>query len=144
MRRRLRLLAPFCVVTLVAAGGVAAGAQSAVQQILNQCPSGQITGRFTVAQLRTALRQLPTSVNEYTSCSDVINRAILTAQRQGRTGGSGGGSGGSFLPVGVIVVLAVLVAAALGFGVLAVRNRRSGAGGAGGSVGSGGDGGAGP
>jgi hypothetical protein len=87
-----------------------------------QCPSGQITGRFTVAQLRHALHQLPASVNEYSSCSDVINRAILQDQSL-RSGGAGVGAGGSFLPLAVIAVLAALVAAAAALGGLALRSR---------------------
>ena len=88
---------------------------------------GGLTGHYTVAQLKTALQVMPAETKEYTSCPDVINRALLAAVGASGTGTAGSGSGGSssFLPTPVIVILVILILAAVTFGALAVRRRRA-------------------
>jgi hypothetical protein len=102
--------------TALAAGGNA---------IINDCQAnGRLTQSYTKAELRHALAIMPASVKQYTSCADVINRA-LTNPNSLKGSGTGGGSGGSFLPTPVIIILVVLVLAAVTFGALAIRRRRA-------------------
>jgi hypothetical protein len=121
---------------LVPPTALADSSSSAIFADCNAHPGG-LTGHYTVAQLRHALQVMPPETKEYTSCPDVVNRALLAAISVGRTGngGSGGGSG-SFLPTPVIVILVVLILVAVTFGAVAIRRRRGG----GGGLGAGGDG----
>jgi hypothetical protein len=83
---------------------------------------GQLTGSYTAAQLRSGLATMPADIREYSACYDVLQRALL--QKIGKlSGGDASGGGGSFLPVWLIVVLAMLVLGGAGFGVVALRNR---------------------
>ncbi len=139
-RRRPRIALLGAVVTLLACFCMAApaGAASSSNAVIADCYAhpGGLTGHYTVAQLRTALRVMPPEAKEYTSCPDVVNRALLAAlaSPSHRSGGSGGGSG-SFLPTPVIVILVVLILVAVTFGAVAIRRR-----GGGGGPGGGGDG----
>jgi len=119
--RRAIAIAAACAVGLIAAGP-AAGANDPVLQDCLLHRAG-LTGHYTVAELRHALQVMPQESREYTSCPDVINRALLATIKINKTGGGGSGS---FLPVPVLIVLAVLVVAAAGFGAQALRNRRVG------------------
>lgn len=87
---------------------------------------GQLTGHYTVAQLRSALATMPVDVKEYTNCADVIQRALLAEITKDHGNGGSGQGGGSFLPTWLIVVLALLVVGGVGFGVYAWRQRGSG------------------
>lgn len=113
-------VAAACAAGLIAAAP-AAGAGNPILQDCLQHRSG-LTGHYTVSQLRHALANIPPESQEYTSCPDVINRALLAAIKLQRNGGGSGS--GSFLPVELLIVLAVLVVAAAGFGAQALRNRR--------------------
>ncbi len=121
--RRAIATAAACAVGLIAAAP-AVGANNPVLQDCLLHRAG-LSGHYTVAQLRHALQVMPQESQEYTSCPDVINRALLATIKINKTGGGGSGS---FLPVPVLIVLAVLVVAAAGFGAQALRNRRSGPG----------------
>jgi hypothetical protein len=87
---------------------------------------GGLTGQYSVAQIRHALQVMSPETREYTSCPDVLNRALLAALggTGTSTGVSSGGGSGSFLPTPVIIVLVVLILAAVTFGALAIRRRR--------------------
>jgi ABC-type phosphate transport system substrate-binding protein len=87
--------------------------------------NGQLTRHYSAAELREALSTMPAEVAEYTNCPNVINQALL-AEIHGLKGGGSSGGGGSFLPVWVIVILAVLAVTAAGSAALAVRNRGGG------------------
>jgi hypothetical protein len=113
---------------LVFAGSaLAAGSNNPVIQDCLEHPGG-LTGHYTVAALRHALQVMSPDTQEYTSCPDVINRALLAAISGHGTGppSSGGGGSGSFMPTPVIVVLVVLVLAAVTFAAIAIRRRRAG------------------
>lgn len=128
MTARTRLVALLCAAAaLLSATATTAPALAASNPILKQCQShGQLSGQFTLAQLRHALSILPTELKQYTNCQDVIQQAILAAKRPGgHASKSGSGSGGSFLPTPVIIALVVLILAAVTFGALAVRRRRA-------------------
>lgn len=102
---------------------VPATSAAAANPILTECTTGHLSGHYSLAQLRHALKIMPGSLRQYTSCPDVIQNAIVTAQHP-RSGAPGTSSGGSFLPTPVLIVLIVLVLAALTFGGLALRRRR--------------------
>lgn len=95
-----------------------------VSPVITDCSlHGELTKHYSVAELRSALSNMPVDDREYTNCPDVINRALLAGI--GPINGGSGSGGGSFLPVWVIVVLVVLVLAGAASGVVALRNRRN-------------------
>lgn len=111
-----------------AVAGAALGQSSSANAVLQDCLAhpGGLHGSYTVAQLRNALQVMPAEDKEYTSCPDVINRAILQALGHGGTSpGVGGGGSSSFLPTPVIVILVLLVLAAVTFGAIGLRRRRA-------------------
>src|SRR3954452_6419110 len=79
-----RLLVPLIALSLLpAATAFASGAK-----VIRDCTDdGVLQGHYTQRQLRDALASIPSDVDEYTNCRDVIRRAAF--------GGAGGGSGGS-------------------------------------------------
>ncbi len=58
--------------------------------IIERCTHGQSLSGFTAQQYRQALRELPTEVEEYSDCANLIRHAEL-----GGAGGAGGGPNGS-------------------------------------------------
>jgi hypothetical protein len=82
----VRLLTLSALILLLAAPVASAGTR---EKILRECQDGRITGNYTPAQLRDARNHIPTDIDEYSDCRDVLGRASLS----GRSGGSGGGSG---------------------------------------------------
>jgi hypothetical protein len=92
---------------LLAALLIAPAAMAATTtQILRDCQDdGVLEGHYTAAELRKALRHIPSDVAEYTNCQDVLSRAAdaaaAPAAPSGNSSGpSGGGSGGSGTPGG--------------------------------------------
>jgi hypothetical protein len=84
MRRLLATLTLFCALTpsvALADGG----------KVIRDCTDdGRLQGKYTQRDLRDALSSLPSDIDEYTNCRDVIRRAAF-----GGAGSSGGGKGGS-------------------------------------------------
>jgi hypothetical protein len=64
----------------------AAGADTGTK-IIERCTHGQSLGGFSQRDYRRALQELPTEVEEYSDCANLIRRAQLAAA------GGGGGSG---------------------------------------------------
>jgi hypothetical protein len=58
-------------------------------KIIERCTHGQSLDGFSQQDYRRALQELPTEVEEYSDCANLIRRAQLAAA------GSGGGSGGA-------------------------------------------------
>jgi hypothetical protein len=87
----VRLLTLSALFLLLAAPVASAGTR---EKILRECQEGRITGNYTPAQLRDARKNIPTDIDEYSDCRDVLGRASLS----GRSGGSGGGGGGDDTP----------------------------------------------
>ena len=56
--------------------------------IINRCTHGQSLSGFSQQAYRRALQELPTEVEEYSDCANLIRRAQLAA-----AGGAGGGAG---------------------------------------------------
>ncbi len=129
MRRRLVLLAlPAALALCTSQGAAALGAQT---EVVADCNShGGLTRHYSNAELRSALSTMPADVKEYTNCFDVIQRALLAGLGASSHGAGGGrsdqGSGGSFLPTPLLVALALLALAAVGFVVVAARRRAGG------------------
>jgi hypothetical protein len=72
------------------------------EQILRQCQDGRLTGDFTVKEIRDARNNIPTDIDQYTDCRDVLSRALAGkagggggAAPGGTTGGGDGGTGGA-------------------------------------------------
>lgn len=82
----VRLLTLSALFLLLAAPVASAGPR---EKILRECQNGRITGNYTPAQLRDARNHIPTDIDEYSDCRDVLGRASLS----GRSGGSSGASG---------------------------------------------------
>ena len=123
------LLAAACALLVVGYGPRPARAATPSNPVIADCSAhpGGLTGHYSVAQLRTALEVMPAETKEYTSCPDVVNRALLAALGAGGgTATTTGGGSSSFLPTPVIIVLVVLVLAAVTFGAIAIRRQREG------------------
>ena len=127
-RSTILLLGAVCALPASLTAAPATAAASASNAVIADCLShpGGLQGSYTVVQLRHALEVMSPETKEYTSCPDVINRALLVALGKGTSGGaSSGGGSGSFLPTPVIIVIVVLVLAAVTLGAIAIRRRRS-------------------
>jgi hypothetical protein len=93
----VRLLTLSGLILLLAAPTASAGVR---EKILRECQEGRITGDYTPGQLRDARKNIPTDVDEYSDCRDVLARASLSGRSAGN-GGGGGGGGGTAAPGGV-------------------------------------------
>lgn len=84
----------------------------------------KLTRSYPLSELRKALSGIPADSGEYSDCYDVIQQAIQAdlALLHPRNDGSGSG-GGSFLPVWLIVLLALLVLGGAAFTAFAWRRR---------------------
>jgi hypothetical protein len=123
-RLRVALLTWVVIVALPAAPVMAANDPAVVDCTTHNA----LTRHYPVAQLQHALATMSAEVKEYTSCGDVIQRALdseLSGLHVSGGGGSGGGGsgGGSFLPLPVIIVLVVLLLSGVGYGAVQVRRR---------------------
>jgi hypothetical protein len=87
----VRLLMLSGLILLLAAPTASAGVR---EKILRECQEGRITGDYTPAQLRDARKNIPTDIDEYSDCRDVLARAALAGRGGGGAGGSGGAGGG--------------------------------------------------
>lgn len=88
MRRAILLI---LVLTLVPA----ARAMASPTDVILDCENnGRLDHAYTQKELRGALAHLPSDIDEYTNCRDIIRGAQLAAAGGG-SGGSGGSSGSS-------------------------------------------------
>ncbi len=79
-----------CCVLLVAAGRARARAAS---KILRDCADdGVLRATTRLASCATRATNIPTDIDEYSDCRDVLSRALAVSRAGG--GSSGGGSGG--------------------------------------------------
>jgi hypothetical protein len=66
-------------------------------RVIRDCTDdGRVQGHYSQSEYRDALAHMPSDVDEYTDCRDVIRRAQLAAARGS---GGGNGSGGAKPPV---------------------------------------------
>jgi hypothetical protein len=89
----LRLVLACVVATLLVTASSAYGAGTR-QEILRQCQDGALTGDFTAQQLRDARDHIPSDIDQYSDCRNVLSRAILGLAGGGSAGGAGGSPGG--------------------------------------------------
>jgi hypothetical protein len=87
-----RALIVVLALTLLAPSAAFAGSR---ERILRDCQDGHMDGHYTQKQYADALAHMPTDVDEYTDCRDVIRRAQLgSASHPGGGGSHGGGTSG--------------------------------------------------
>jgi hypothetical protein len=73
-----------------------AGAWASGTAVIRDCTDdGVIQGHYSQQDYKSALANLPTDVDEYTNCRDVIKRAQLAALGGRSGGGPSGGAGAS-------------------------------------------------
>jgi hypothetical protein len=72
------------------------------QDVIHDCArDGKLDQQYSLSDLKKAEKNLPTDVDEYTNCRDVINQAEVASsgnkgsKAHGASGGAGGGSGKS-------------------------------------------------
>ena len=91
MRRVFVTTIALCCLLLVPAAAHASG-----RAVIRDCTDdGQLSKTYSQKDYRDALANLPTDVDEYTDCRDVIRKAQL-----GGAAGGGGGHGGPGAPGG--------------------------------------------
>jgi hypothetical protein len=63
-------------------------------QVIKDCnQDGQLNRKYSNSELRKALDNLPSDIDEYSDCRDVISAAITGGSDTGNRGGAGGGGG---------------------------------------------------
>jgi hypothetical protein len=89
----LRLGLVGCVVALVltVASPALAGTR---EKILQECQDGRLSGDYTAKEIRDARNNIPTDIDQYSDCRDVLGRALNDRSGGGAGGGGGGGTGG--------------------------------------------------
>ena len=87
-RRRGRLYRLALAAALLVAASPAPARADVGATIIERCTHGQSLGGFSQQDYQRALQELPTEVEEYSECGNLIRRAQLAA-----AGGGGGGSG---------------------------------------------------
>src|SRR6476659_3571651 len=88
-----RLLALLITLSLVPAATAFAGGGAVIRDCTDD---GVLEGHYTQRQLRDALASIPSDVDEYTNCRDVIRRAAFGGAGSGKGGSGGGSAGGEF------------------------------------------------
>jgi hypothetical protein len=89
---RRTILLGLLAALLLAPAAYAAGTTT---KIIRDCADdGILEGHYTPAELRKARDNLPTDVDEYSDCSDVLSRALAAGASSPGGGGGGGGSPG--------------------------------------------------
>ncbi len=88
----MRRILPTALVVVLA---LPAAAHASGEQVVRDCTDdGRMSKRYSQKDYRDALNNMPTDVDEYTDCRDVIRRAQLAAAGGGRSSGGGGGTAG--------------------------------------------------
>lgn len=85
------------MLVLLACLAASAGADVG-EQIIERCTHGQSLSGFSQQAYRRALQELPTEVEEYSNCANLIRRAELAAAA-GRGGGAGAGGSAVATPL---------------------------------------------
>ena len=91
--RAVRLAVLIALVLL--AGLTPAASADTGAKIIERCTHGQSLGGFSQQDYRRALQELPTEVEEYSDCANLIRRAQLAAAGGGAGAGGAGGAGGA-------------------------------------------------
>jgi len=89
--RRLLVTLTLTFALLPPASALASGSA-----VIRDCTDdGRLEGHYSQRDLRDALSSIPSDVDEYTNCRDVIRRAAFNGAGGGGGRGSGGGGGGT-------------------------------------------------
>jgi hypothetical protein len=64
------------------------------EKILQECQDGRLSGDYTAKEIRDARNNIPTDIDQYSDCRDVLSRALNDKAGGGGSGGGGGGAGG--------------------------------------------------
>jgi hypothetical protein len=92
--------APALVAALVALACFASGAAADTgAKIIERCTHGQSLSGFSQKDYRRALQEMPTEVEEYSPCANLIRHAQLAAAGAGGGGSSGGSSSPLATPI---------------------------------------------
>src|SRR3954447_16240056 len=91
MNRVIKTLIALAAVCALAAPVAHANYKSVIKDCAQD---GKLDKKYSDADLIKAKKKLPSDLNEYSDCSDVIAAAIGGAGKHGGGGGSGGGGGG--------------------------------------------------
>ncbi|MDP9378152.1 MAG: hypothetical protein M3P40_11385 [Actinomycetota bacterium] len=90
-----------CLALVLLAPASASAAPADRERILRDCQDdGALQGDYAATQLRDALRNIPTDIDQYYDCRDVIQAAIFSPG-QGGSGGSPDGGGGQGAGTGI-------------------------------------------
>lgn len=91
-RSRLRSCLAAAVLTASVAAPTAAFASGSA--VISDCATdGKLDKKYSAADYASALKHIPTDVDEYTDCRDVIRRGQLGLGGSSGSGGTGGGTG---------------------------------------------------
>jgi hypothetical protein len=91
--RHLLVVAALALVLVALPGDAFAASPLQVIKDCNQ--DGQLNRKYSNSELRKALDNLPSDIDEYSDCRDVISAAITGgSDKAGNRGGSGGGDAG--------------------------------------------------
>lgn len=93
----MRIRNVFIFIAVAAAFGMAsASALASPEAVIRDCAKdGTLNHHYSLSDLKKALKKLPTDVDEYTNCRDVINQAETQSGGGGPHGPGGSGVGGS-------------------------------------------------
>jgi hypothetical protein len=92
------LLAALLALACLAASASVARADTGTK-IIERCTHGQSLSGFSQKDYRRALAELPTEVEEYSDCANLIRHAQLAAAGGGGGGSAGGGSSPLTTPI---------------------------------------------
>ena len=88
------------LIALVSLAGLAPAASADTgTKIIERCTHGQSLGGFSQQDYRRALQELPTEVEEYSDCANLIRRAQLAAAGGGASAGGAGGAAAVATPL---------------------------------------------
>jgi hypothetical protein len=92
----LRLALASCVTAVLFTAAASPALAGTREKILQECQNGRLTGDYTAKEIRDARNNIPTDIDQYSDCRDVLSRALAAkAGGSGGGGGNGGGGGGS-------------------------------------------------
>jgi hypothetical protein len=97
--RTLRFAAALAAALLALASLTAVASADTGTKIIERCTHGQSLSGFSQKDYRRALQELPTEVEEYSDCANLIRHAQLAAAGGGGGGSKGGGSSPLTTPI---------------------------------------------
>lgn len=99
-RSKTRAARRAVAVSLAVLAGLAPAASADIgTKIIERCTHGQSLGGFSQQDYRRALQELPTEVEEYSDCANLIRRAQLAAAGGGAGAGGAGGAAAVATPL---------------------------------------------